>query len=180
NGYKQKNGTDRFRTIMAYDCVPTCPRIAYFSNPAVTYHSSPVGIDSNSPQGADNARTLNNTRHIVANFRSSMSTSIDGGRTDTAPPLLTLRTPSQMTSSTWITISGFATDARRGGSGISSITVNGVRASNDTVSASGITTWSRTLALSPGSNTIMVVATDGSPAANASTATVSILVLMTS
>jgi hypothetical protein len=68
-GYWLPNGLQR--TIMAYDCTPSCTRIKYFSNPNVTYVGIPTGIsyDANPSQSADNARTLNNSRVTVANFR---------------------------------------------------------------------------------------------------------------
>src|SRR5437867_7477204 len=97
NGYKQTDGSDRFRTIIAYDCNPTCARIQYFSNPAITYHSMPIGIDPNTAQGANNALTLNNTRNVVANFRSSIVASTSG-TTCTTPPLLIITTPRQSVS----------------------------------------------------------------------------------
>jgi len=63
---------NRFRTIMAYDCPVSCPRVLYFSNPAVTYLGLPTGIADNLPNAADNARTLTNTAAIVSNFRPSI------------------------------------------------------------------------------------------------------------
>lgn len=58
-----------FRTVMAYDC-PTqygCLRVPYFSNPNVSYNGYPTGISDY----ADNARSINEVRQIVANFRDS-------------------------------------------------------------------------------------------------------------
>lgn len=49
-----------FATIMSY----YQPSIPYFSNPNITYNGYPIGI----PNVADNARTINQTRTIVANF----------------------------------------------------------------------------------------------------------------
>lgn len=54
-----------FRTIMSYaNFCPTCTRVNYWSNPNVTYNGYPTGSSS-----ADNARTLNSTRTVVARFR---------------------------------------------------------------------------------------------------------------
>lgn len=55
-----------FATIMSYDQ----PEITYFSTPLVTYRGLPIGIDASQPGSADNARTINNTRTVVAQFRA--------------------------------------------------------------------------------------------------------------
>lgn len=70
-----------FRTVMAYDCPSGCQRIKYFSNPNVFYNGLATGTS-----GRNNARTLNNTALVVANFR-------DG--THTAPSDLAALTVSQ-------------------------------------------------------------------------------------
>ncbi len=70
-----------FRTVMAYDCPSGCQRIKYFSNPNVFYNGLTTGTS-----GRNNARTLNNTALVVANFR-------DG--THTAPSDLAALTVSQ-------------------------------------------------------------------------------------
>jgi hypothetical protein len=54
---------------MAYDCPGGCLRIPYFSNPSVNYLGNPTGTVSQ-----NNARSINNTRTTVANFRSSSGT----------------------------------------------------------------------------------------------------------
>lgn len=71
-GYQAPDKT--FRTIMAYDCSPTCPRVNYWSNPDKTYSGQPMGVIYTSPSSADNRRTLNNTAYTVANFRQSVVT----------------------------------------------------------------------------------------------------------
>ncbi len=71
----------KFRTIMAYPCSPSCPRINHFSNPNVSYQGSWVtGVDHNTSPAtsADNARAFTNVLNTVANFRNSGDT--------TAPP----------------------------------------------------------------------------------------------
>ncbi len=165
-GYKQLTG-NRFRTVMAYDTGCTCPRIDYYSNPDVMYNGVATGADPSSADAADNAMVLNNTRTIVANFRPSAAT----GPIDTTPPALTITSHAdgQSVSTSSITLSGTATDAGKGDNGISSVTVNGTRANNDTATGSGTATWSRTIMLSPGINQITVVAADGSFNLNATT-----------
>ncbi|MCP3921589.1 MAG: hypothetical protein GY714_03295 [Desulfobacterales bacterium] len=54
---------NNFKTIMAYG---NETRVGYFSDDTIKYGNNPVGSDI-----ADNVRTLNETRNIVANFRSS-------------------------------------------------------------------------------------------------------------
>lgn len=67
--YSYSYGYDRtsptFGTIMSYDG----PTITYFSTPLKNYSGVPVGIAEGDPNSADNARTINNTRTTVANFR---------------------------------------------------------------------------------------------------------------
>jgi len=52
-------------TIMSYDQ----PTINYFSTPLVTYSGYPIGKPEGDPDSADNSRTINQTRGVVANFR---------------------------------------------------------------------------------------------------------------
>ena len=61
-GYDVKG---KFGTIMSYDG----PKITYFSNPKVTYQGRRTGKPARKPDAADNARTINNPRTIVANFK---------------------------------------------------------------------------------------------------------------
>ena len=175
NGYKQPSGTNRFRTIMAYDGSCGCPRTNYWSNPNVNYNGSPTGVDPNSPQSAANYLTLNNTRTLVANFRTSVGNPPPGGA-DTTGPLLTItsHTNNQIVYTGTITVSGTATDSGLGNSGISSVTVNGVRASGDTASGSGTANWSRPVTLSGGANIIAVVVKDNSAGQNSTTSTITI------
>jgi hypothetical protein len=171
-GYKKLTGT-KFRTIMAYDQNCNCPRLDRWSNPDSTYNGSPTGINANASDGAANYLVLNNTRVITANFRSAIT---GGGGTDTTGPslVITSHTNNQTVATSGITLSGTATDAGRGNNGISSVRVNNVRASNDTATGSGTANWSRTLTLSPGVNTITIVATDNSPSLNSTTTTITI------
>jgi hypothetical protein len=72
-GYQAPDGA--FRTIMAYDCQPSCPRVNFWSNPQKKHSGQPMGVDSSSPMAADNRKSLNNTAFTVANFRQQSSTS---------------------------------------------------------------------------------------------------------
>ena len=60
-----------------------------------------------------------------------------------------------------VTISGEATDSGRGGNGITSVRVNGVAASGGSAAGSNAAYWSRSIALSVGTNSISVEAVDG-------------------
>ena len=173
SGYKQTTGT-KWRTIMAYDANCSCGRINYWSNPTVLYNGLAAGVDANSAQGAANYQVLNNTRMIVANFRAAITGG--GPPADATGPQLTISSPAnnQTVSASTITVSGTASDAGRGDSGISSVTVNGVRATGDTATGSGTASWSRTITLSPGTNTITVVAKDNSLAQNSTTLTITV------
>ncbi|MCW0365380.1 hypothetical protein NB699_000363 [Xanthomonas sacchari] len=62
HGYRYGNS---WRTIMAYNCTSSCPRLNYWSNPNVSYNGVPMGNAST----ADNQRVLVNTKATVAGFR---------------------------------------------------------------------------------------------------------------
>jgi uncharacterized membrane protein len=97
----------------------------------------------------------------VGNVRTSTIT-ITRATADTAPPTLTItsHTNGQTVTTGNITLSGTATDSGTGGSGITGVTVNGT-ATGATATGNGTANWSRALTLTPGANTITVVATDG-------------------
>jgi hypothetical protein len=97
-----------------------------------------------------------------------------GGQTDAAGPALSItsHTNGQTVSTATVTLSGTASDAGRGDNGISSATVNGVRAVNDSVTGASTASWARTLTLNPGANTLTVIATDASSSLNTTTATI--------
>jgi hypothetical protein len=71
-GFQETSGKTVFRTIMAYDCSPSCPRVNYWSNPGIQYQGMPTGIAINDGAAADNAETLNSTRRIAAGWRQSV------------------------------------------------------------------------------------------------------------
>ncbi len=72
-GYKQPQHV--FRTVMAYDCPVSCPRVLNFSNPNVLRNGRATGTAVKH----DNARSINNARLTVANWRAAL---------DAAPPTI--------------------------------------------------------------------------------------------
>jgi peptidyl-Asp metalloendopeptidase len=60
-----------FRTVMSYvdPCTSGCTRRPYFSNPSVLFSGLPTGIEGS----RDNARSINDTADIIANYRYSGS-----------------------------------------------------------------------------------------------------------
>lgn len=62
-----------FRTVMAYNCSASVPRINYFANPRVYYNGAPMGVDHalDPANSADTARSMNATAAYVAAFRSA-------------------------------------------------------------------------------------------------------------
>jgi hypothetical protein len=54
-----------WRTIMAYNCSPSCTRLNYWSNPGKTYGGAAMGTTTQS----HNQRVLNNTKASIAAFR---------------------------------------------------------------------------------------------------------------
>jgi len=65
HGFQHTAGPARWRTIMAYDCKPNCPRLPYWSNPRIKRGGVPMGT----ADGNDNARVLNETAATIAAFR---------------------------------------------------------------------------------------------------------------
>jgi hypothetical protein len=74
--YGYKDPASLFRTVMAYNCPVSCPRVLYFSNPTVLYLGKPTGVGTGSASSAYNALSLDNTRVTVANWRASPTASI--------------------------------------------------------------------------------------------------------
>lgn len=75
-GYRDPIG--KFRTIMAYACPNvSCPRVKYFSNPKIKINGRPAGIDHriNPATSADNARSMNEVRNVIAAWRAGTATS---------------------------------------------------------------------------------------------------------
>lgn len=63
---------------MAYPCPNvSCPRVKYFSNPKILINGRPAGIDHqvNPSNSADNARSMNEVRNVVAAWRTGAATS---------------------------------------------------------------------------------------------------------
>jgi hypothetical protein len=98
----------------------------------------------------------------AGNTRSAQIT-VNRSATDTTAPMLviTSHTNGQTVTTSSITLVGTATDSGMGGSGITSVTVNGTAATGGTSSGSTTANWSRALTLSSGANTITVIAQDG-------------------
>jgi hypothetical protein len=88
-GYVDDDPGDRWRTIMAYntrchDQGFNCTRILHFSNPDVLYSGQPTGVNPGTNTSclvgqipttecdAHNARTLNESDIVIANFRQSV------------------------------------------------------------------------------------------------------------
>jgi len=84
--------------------------------------------------------------------------------TDALSPTLqiTSHTDQQVVGTNRILVTGTATDAGRGNNGITSVFLNFVRADNDTAIGASVASWSRSITLNPGRNTIYASATDNS------------------
>ncbi len=83
---------------------------------------------------------------------------------DTQPPLIVVLSPTNnaVFFTNLVSITGTATDAVRGGSGIGGVTLNGLPANNGTASLSATSQWSLVISLVPGYNPFRVVAQDAS------------------
>ena len=98
---------------------------------------------------------------LVTVSRSFVWTITAAAADTTAPALsITSHTNGQTLSAASVTISGTASDSGRGGNGVSSVTVNGQAATGGSATGSATASWSRTLTLAQGANTITVQATD--------------------
>jgi hypothetical protein len=99
---------------------------------------------------------------LLSTSRSFEWTVRSPGSGDTTAPRLLIASPTQGQSvPSSVTVSGTATDAGLGDSGIVRVTVNGQLANGGTASGSGTANWSRTVTLSGTSSTILVEAVDG-------------------
>jgi Metallo-peptidase family M12B Reprolysin-like len=65
-GYQDPDSS--FRTIMAYDCKGSCPRVQYFSNPSLNFNGRSLG-----DKGSDNASWIRKYLAAFANFRPSVN-----------------------------------------------------------------------------------------------------------
>jgi hypothetical protein len=65
HGFQHTSGRARWRTIMAYDCKPSCPRLPFWSNPRIKHG----GVAMGTPEANDNASVLNATAATIAGFR---------------------------------------------------------------------------------------------------------------
>lgn len=141
-----------------------------------------TGVISGTPTstGSYNVGIIVNDGLIAAS--TAFVWTIQSGSSDAAAPAvaITSHTPGQTVTTSSITLAGTASDAGTGDSGISSVRVNGVFASGGTASGSGTATWSRTVSLVNGANTLTVIATDGAGNARTSQLTISLAVPDTS
>jgi peptidyl-Asp metalloendopeptidase len=64
-GHGYQDTQKAWRTIMAYNCSPNCPRLNYWSNPSLILNGRPMGTAATHHY----ARVLNNTKVTVAGFR---------------------------------------------------------------------------------------------------------------
>lgn len=96
---------------------------------------------------------------------------------DAMPPVLTVisHTDGAAVQGLQVTLAGTATDAGQGDSGVSSVMVNGVRASNDSASGAGMAFWSVTITLNPGTNTLVIEARDANVNSNLVTRTLTLV-----
>jgi peptidyl-Asp metalloendopeptidase len=88
HGYQSLGETSQFRDIMSYDCPDGCPRINHWANPAVFYLGEPTGVDFDTDpvHSADLVRSMDQTRHLIANFRASCEDEPEPTDTPLPPP----------------------------------------------------------------------------------------------
>jgi hypothetical protein len=95
---------------------------------------------------------------------------------DATPPSLSITSHSngQHVTTSSITLRGTASDSGKGDNGIQQVTVNGVRASNDTAIGTGTANWNKAVGLNAGANAITVIAYDNSENHNVTTSSLTI------
>ena len=136
-----------------------------------THTGLPLGVTMNPNTGQitgtpTNAGTYNVTIFVNDGLttvsRSFLWTVTSGATADRTPPTLTItsHTSGLVVTSASQTIRGTATDSGRGGSGITTVRVNGQAATGGAASGNNTANWSRTITLNAGSNTVSVEAVD--------------------
>ena len=136
-----------------------------------THTGLPLGVTMNPNTGQITGTPTNAGTYSVTIFvndglttvsRSFVWTVTAGVTTDRTPPTLTItsHTSGLVVTSASQTIRGTATDSGRGGSGITTVRVNGQAATGGAASGNNTANWSRTITLNSGSNTVSVEAVD--------------------
>ena len=110
----------------------------------------------------------NNGQQIISYYYDAAGNMLSRTADEGQGPVLTVTSPVDGTyiNTPSVTMSGIATDAGVGDSGIGSVTVNANPASGGTASGSDAASWSISVSLNSGINSLEVIATDGSPYAN--------------
>jgi PKD repeat protein len=70
--YGHQDPSGDFRTVMAYNCPSGCTRQQFFSNPDLSFNNEPTGVDHLDVNSADNARSINQTRVPVSQWRTAV------------------------------------------------------------------------------------------------------------
>ena len=160
-GYK--NPSNLFRTVMAYDCPSSCPRVLHFSNPNVNYNSAPTGTALQH----DNARSINNAALTISNWRQSVNSG-------TAPTITSIANVTIDEDAATAPIAFTVNDAE---TAAASLTVTATSSNTQLVPNTGAALTlggsggARTLVVTPtanrsGSATITVSVSDGSQSAS--------------
>lgn len=72
-GHGYQSPDNKWRTVMAYTCNPSCPRLNYWSTPLVTYTDGQLMGDTTI---SNNARVLNERALALSAFRNDVSTNV--------------------------------------------------------------------------------------------------------
>lgn len=114
--------------------------------------------------------------HTLADGTTTLTVTMPEALGDLVGPLIviTSHAPGAMVQTDTLTLTGTASDAGRGDSGVKAVTVNGIPVENGTADADGTASWEATVPLAPGTNAITVSATDNAPSPNTSRQTLSI------
>lgn len=115
--------------------------------------------------------------HTLVDGTSILTVTLPVTETDLAAPLLsvTSHNPGETVNSNTITLSGTASDAERGESGIQQVLVNGILATDSSASNGDTAFWNAEVPLSSGTNTIAISASDDTAIHNECSQTIVII-----
>lgn len=100
--------------------------------------------------------------HTLADGTSTLTIPIPDALSEPAAPMVTVtsHTSGQSVNTETITLSGIASDAWRGGSGVQQVLVNGAPTDGGSAPDSDTALWSAEVTLRPGDNTVTLTASD--------------------
>ena len=109
--------------------------------------------------------------HTLIDGVSTLTITVATSQTDLVGPLLSITSHNSgdAVNTSPLLLKGTATDAGRGDSGIQQVTVDGTQAAGGTTTGAGTASWSASVPLTTGTNTLTVSTRDNAPTPNITT-----------